>query len=59
MRLKLTNVLFGKKIPNTFSQIRYYDVVTDDWEKDEVTIHICGTECPEVYPWLGNPYGEA
>ncbi len=52
-------MFFLKKIPNTFSQIRYYDVVTDDWEKDEVTMHICGTECPEVYPWLGNPYGEA
>ena len=37
----------------------FYDVDTEYFHKDQVDVNVCSEECPEEYPWLGNPYGEA
>ena len=35
----------------------YSDVETEDFSKDKMELRMCSWDCPEVYPWLGNPLG--
>jgi len=42
----------------TIPSLRYENVGYEDFPQEEIVMNICGTTCPENYPWLGNEMGE-